>query len=243
MTGSTVIVFGAGAPNGVGGAISAKFAAAGHHVVVTGRAQEKIDESAIAIRNSGGKADAIACDVTCEADLDRVFQRAEEIGQPVAAVVYNAGSNAPIPFEDITSAQFETFWQVGFMGGFHTAKRAMALLARQGSGSMLFTGASASLRGKPNFAHFSAAKGALRNLSQALAREYGPRGVHVAHIIIDGVVDGERAQSLFGDYLANLGEDGSLDPDAIAEAYLMVHDQHRSAWTYELDLRPFKEAW
>lgn len=242
MTG-TALVLGAGTPNGVGGAISAKFAAAGHHVVVTGRTQAKIDETAIAIRNAGGKADALACDVTSEADLDRVFQHLEEIGQPVASVIYNAGGNAPIPFEDITSAQFEAFWQVGFMGGFHTAKRAMALLARQGFGSMLFTGASASLRGKPNFAHFSAAKGALRNLSQALAREYGPKGVHVAHIVIDGVVNGERAQSLFSAYLDNLGEDGALDPDAIAEAFLMVHNQHRSAWTHELDLRPFKEVW
>ena len=242
MTG-TALVLGAGTPNGVGGAISAKFAAAGHHVVVTGRTQAKIDETAIEIRNAGGKADALACDVTSEADLDRVFQHLEEIGQPVASVIYNAGGNAPIPFEDITSAQFEAFWQVGFMGGFHTAKRAMALLARQGFGSMLFTGASASLRGKPNFAHFSAAKGALRNLSQALAREYGPKGVHVAHIVIDGVVNGERAQSLFSAYLDNLGEDGALDPDAIAEAFLMVHNQHRSAWTHELDLRPFKEVW
>lgn len=242
MTG-TVIVLGAGTPNGVGGAISAKFAAAGHRIVVTGRTQEKIDQTAIAIRSAGGKADALACDVTSEADIDRVFKHAEEIGQPVASVIYNAGGNASIPFEDITSAQFEAFWQVGFMGGFHTAKRAIPLLGRQGSGSMLFTGASASLRGKPNFAHFSAAKGALRNLSQALAREYGPRGVHVAHIVIDGVVDGERAQSLFGSYLDNLGEDGALDPMAIAEAFLMVHNQHRSAWTHELDLRPFKEAW
>lgn len=242
MTG-TVIVFGAGTLNGVGGAISTKFAAAGHYVVVTGRTLEKVDQSASAIRAAGGKADALACDVTSEADLDRIFKHVEEIGQPVASVIYNAGGNAPIPFADITSAQFETFWQVGFMGGFHVAKRAMPLLARQGFGSMLFTGASASLRGKPNFAHFSAAKGALRNFAQALAREYGPKGVHVAHIIIDGVVNGERAQSLFGSYLDKLGEDGALDPAAIAEAFFMVHSQHRSAWTHELDLRPFKEAW
>jgi len=239
----TVLVLGAGAPNGVGGAVSATFAAAGHRVVVAGRAQEKIDQTAIAIRNAGGEADALACDVTSEAELDGVFEHVRKIGGPVASVIYNAGANAPIPFDEITSAQFEAFWRVGFMGGFHAAKRAMPLLARQGAGSMLFTGASASLRGKPNFAHFSAAKGALRNLSQALAREYGPKGVHVAHIVIDGVVNGERAQSLFGAYLDDLGEDGALDPAAVAEAFLMVHNQHRSAWTHELDLRPFKEAW
>jgi len=108
---------------------------------------------------------------------------------------------------------------------------------------MLFTGASASLRGKPNFAHFSAAKGALRNLVQALAREYGPKGVHVAHIIVDGVVNGDQVKSRFGDYLDKLGEDGALDPAAIAEAFWMIHSQPRSAWTQELDLRPFKEAW
>lgn len=239
----SVLVIGAGPPNGIGGAISSKFAAAGFHVLVAGRSLEKIEQTVHSIREGGGSAEALACDVTIESDLDAVFTHAKLSGQPLASVIYNAGSNAPIPFEDVSSDQFEAYWRVGCLGGFHTAKRAMPVLREQGFGSLLFTGASASLRGRPAFAHFSSAKGALRNLAQSLAREYGPKGVHVAHIVIDGVVDGERAQSIFGEYLDRLGEDGSLDPHAIAETFLMVHNQYRSAWTHELDLRPFKEVW
>lgn len=239
----TVLVLGAGTPNGIGGAIARRFAAAGHHVVLTGRTQEKLDETAAQIRADGGRADALTCDVTSEAEQDAIFAHVVQLGHPLAAVVYNAGNNAPIPFEKITSQQFEAFWRVCFVGGFHTSKRAMPILAQQRRGSMFFTGASASLRGKPNFAHFAAAKGALRNFAQALAREYGPQGVHVAHIIIDGVVNGDRARSNFGDYLNSLGEDGAMDPAAVAEAFWMVHSQHRSAWTHELDLRPFSETW
>jgi NAD(P)-dependent dehydrogenase (short-subunit alcohol dehydrogenase family) len=119
----------------------------------------------------------------------------------------------------------------------------MPILSEQGFGSIIFTGASASLRGKPSFGHFASAKAALRNLAQALAKEYGPKGVHVAHIIIDGVVNGDRAQTNFGTYLDKLNEDGALDPAAIADAYWMVHSQNRSAWTHEVDLRPFSENW
>jgi NAD(P)-dependent dehydrogenase (short-subunit alcohol dehydrogenase family) len=157
--------------------------------------------------------------------------------------LYNAGNNTPIAFADLDAATFEAYWRVCCFGAFLTAKRVMPILAAQERGSMIFTGASASLRGRPNFAHFSAAKGALRNLAQSLAREYGPQGVHVAHVLIDGVVNGDQAQSRFGSYIDNLGPDGALDPAAIAEAFWMVHRQPRSAWTHELDLRPFKESW
>ena len=116
-------------------------------------------------------------------------------------------------------------------------------MAAAGGGSMLFTGASASMRGRPNFAHFASSKAGLRMLAQALAREYGPKGVHVAHVVVDGVIDGEIVRTRFGEYLDKLGEDGSLSPDAIAEAFWFLHSQPRSAWTHELDLRPFCETW
>lgn len=239
----TVLILGAGTPDGVGGAIAFRFAQAGYHVLVTGRNLKKVELTRDAIVAGGGYADAMSCDVTLEGDLDAVFSALADKRGAIASVIYNAGNNAPIPFEALTPEQFEAYWRVCCFGGFLAAKRAMPLLAAQGRGSMLFTGASASLRGKPNFGHFSAGKGALRNLAQSLAREYGPKGVHVAHLIVDGVVNGDQVRTRFGDYLDRLGEDGALDPAAIAEAFLMVHEQPRSAWTHELDLRPYSEAW
>ena len=239
----TVVILGAGAPNGVGGALARRFGREGLHIVVSGRTQAKVDESAQAVISAGGSAEGFQADVTSEKDQDALFEHVASLGRPLAAVIYNAGSNAPIPFETITAEEFETFWRIGCFGGFLSAKRAMPLLAKQASGSMLFTGASASMRGRPFFSHFASAKAGLRNLAQALAREYGPQGVHVAHIVIDGIVNGDIVQGRFNEYLESMGEDGALDPDAIAEAFWSVHAQSRSAWTHEMDLRPFKENW
>ena len=108
---------------------------------------------------------------------------------------------------------------------------------------MLFTGASASMRGRPNFAHFGSAKAGLRNLAQALAKDYGPRGVHVGHVVVDGVINGEMVRTHFKEYLDHLGEDGSMQPDAIADAFWFMHNQPRNTWTFEVDVRPFKETW
>ncbi|MEM1037609.1 MAG: SDR family NAD(P)-dependent oxidoreductase [Pseudomonadota bacterium] len=241
MTG-TVIVIGVGAKDGVGAAVSRRFAKQGHHIITVGRTSEKIDAVAADIVTSGGSAEGFRADVTSEADLDTLFAHAKTKGD-VSSVIYNAGNNAIIPFEDLTAEQFESFWRVGCFGGFLVAKRAMPILSAQGKGSLLFTGASGSMRGKPAFAHFAAMKAGLRMLSQSLAREYGPKGVHVAHVVVDGVIDGDMVRSRFGEYLDMLGEDGSLAPDAIADAFWFLHSQHRSAWTQELDLRPFKENW
>ncbi len=238
----TVIVLGAGASHGVGGALGRKFAAAGHHLIMTGRTASKVEALAGEISAAGGSAESLAVDVTSEADLDALFDHAKARG-PVAAVLYNAGNNAIIPFEQLQPETVEQFWRVGCFGAFLTAKRAIPMLAAQGQGSLFFTGASGSMRGRPNFAHFAMMKAGLRMLAQSLARDYGPKGVHVAHFIIDGVIDGEMVRSRFGDYLDDLGEDGGLSPDAIAEAYWHVHSQHRSAWTHEMDLRPYRETW
>lgn len=238
----TVIVLGAGASNGVGGALARRFAAGGRHVIVAGRTEAKVAALAAEIQTAGGSAEGMRIDVASEADQDALFAHAAQKG-PIDAVLYNAGNNAIIPFEELTPEQVETFWRIGCFGAFLTAKRAAPLLAAQGRGSLLFTGASASMRGKPNFAHFAAPKAGLRMLAQALGREYGPKGVHVAHVVIDGIVDGEMVRSRFGEYLDALGEDGGLAPDAIAETFWQIHQQPRSAWTHELDLRPYKENW
>ena len=188
----SVLILGAGLPDGVGGALAHRFAREGLHVLVTGRTLEKIDQTAASVREQGHDASAMAVDVTSESDLDAAFAKLADRGAPVAAVIYNAGNNAIIPFEDLTPKQFEQFWRLGPYGGFLTAQRAMPMLAAQGSGSMLFTGASASLRGKPNFAHFASSKAGLRSLAQSLAKDYGPKGVHVAHVVIDGGINGDK---------------------------------------------------
>ena len=241
MTG-TAIIIGAGAANGVGGALSRRFAAGGHHVIIGGRTTEKVDALAADIQANGGSAEGFRIDVTSADDQSALFEHAAKRGA-ISAVVYNAGNNAIIPFEELDAETFESFWRVGCFGGFLTAKRAVPLLADQGHGSLFFTGASGSMRGKANFAHFAAMKAGLRMLSQSLAREYGPKGVHVAHVVVDGVIDGDMVRSRFGEYLDQLGEDGGLSPDAIADAFWYLHQQPRSAWTQELDLRPFKENW
>ena len=238
----SVIIIGAGAEKGLGGAIARRFAQSGHHVIIAGRTEEKVTALASAVQSNGGSAEAMRVDVVSEADQDALFARVRDKG-PVAAVIYNAGNNAIIPFDQLDPATFETFWRVGCYGAFLTSKRAIPLLTTQGRGSLFFTGASASLRGRPQFSHFASMKAGLRMLAQSLAREYGPQGIHVAHFIIDGVINGEMATSRFGEYIKSLGEDGALSPDAIAEAYWSVHDQQRSAWTHEMDLRPFKENW
>jgi len=238
----TAVVIGAGASDGVGGALARGFAAHGLHAVIAGRTQTKVDALAEEIKAAGGSAEAVRVDVTSAEDQDALFEHVADRG-PIAAVLYNAGNNAIIPFEQLDAETYETFWRVGNFGAFLTAKRAIPLLKAQGSGSLFFTGASGSMRGKANFAHFASMKAGLRMLAQSLAREFGPHGVHVAHFIIDGVIDGEMVRSRFGEYLEKMGEDGSLSPDAIAEAYWYVHNQPRSAWTHELDLRPFKENW
>lgn len=238
----TVIVIGAGASNGVGGALARRFAKEGHHVIAGGRTQAKVDALAEEIKAAGGSAEGFQIDVTSASDQDALFAHAGSKG-PIAAVLYNAGNNAIIPFDKLDAETFESFWRVGCFGAFLTAKRTIPLLSAQGRGSLFFTGASGSMRGRANFAHFASMKAGLRMLAQSLAREFGPNGVHVAHFIIDGVIDGDMVRSRFGEYLDQLGEDGGLAPDAIADAFWAVHTQHRSAWTHEMDLRPFKETW
>jgi NAD(P)-dependent dehydrogenase (short-subunit alcohol dehydrogenase family) len=238
---TVAVVIGVSASNGLGAAVARKFAANGMHVVVAGRTRERLDELVEEIKSQGDKASACVADATDKQQLDRLMTEAAAQGT-VESVVFNVGNNLPMAFDDLTEEVFENMLRVCTLAGFLTAKAALPVLEQNG-GSLLFTGASASLWGRPGFGHFSAAKGALRNFAQALAKEYGPRGVHVGHVVIDGVINGDIVRSRFADYLENLGEDGSLEPDAIADAYWYLHSQPRSAWTFELDVRPFKENW
>jgi len=237
-----VVILGAGAPAGLGGALTKRFAKEGYHLIVSGRTQDKIDAIAEEVSADGGSIETCRVDVTSSDDQDKLFKIAARNGE-IAAVIYNAGNNARTPFEELTAESFEQFWKVCCFGGFLTAQRAMPILRKQGKGSMLFTGASASLRGKANFAHFASSKGALRNMAQSLAREYGPHGVHVAHFIIDGIIDGPKVKEGFPEFFESLGEEGTLSADAIADTFMFTHKQPRSTWSHEIDLRPFKETW
>ncbi|MDJ0920754.1 MAG: SDR family NAD(P)-dependent oxidoreductase [Henriciella sp.] len=236
------VVIGVGASNGLGAALARRFAKEGLETVVSGRTREKLDLIVSEIDAAGGAARAVTADATQESDIKALFDKVAAKGE-IAAVLYNAGNNAIIPFEDLTPQQFEKFWRLGPFGGFLAAKAAMPILMDQGYGSMIFTGASASMRGRPNFAHFASAKAGLRMLAQSLARTYGPQNIHVAHVIVDGVIDGERIRAIAPEYLDHLGESGSINPDEMAEAFWQVHAQPKSAWTHELDIRPFKETW
>jgi NAD(P)-dependent dehydrogenase (short-subunit alcohol dehydrogenase family) len=241
----STIVVGVGPESGLGAAIARRFAAEGHHIFVGGRTAGKIDAVVETIAAGGGSSEAIVMDATQEADVENLFSTAfaerADIERP-SAVIFNAGNNARIDFVETTAAEFEDFWRVGCFAGFLFGRAAARHLLPLGRGTVLFTGASASLRGRPGFAHFAAAKAGLRMIAQSMAREYGPVGLHVAHVLIDGGINGERLRTLWPEALAQRGEDGLLDIEAVAEAYWQIHRQPRTAWTQELDLRPFKES-
>jgi len=242
---AVVVVVGVGAERGLGAALCRRFAAEGHHVLVAGRTPDKIGQVARTIVAAGGSAEPVAMDATREEDVARLFDRAMAPGEgfePADIVVSNAGNNQRIDFRALTARQFEDFWRVGCLGGFLVGREAARRLVPLGRGTVIFTGASASLRGKPGFAHFAAAKAGLRMVAQSMAREYGPQGLHIAHVVIDGGIDGERLHRRAPELIEKRGDDGLLGIDAIAEAYWQIHRQARSAWTQELDLRPFKET-
>jgi NAD(P)-dependent dehydrogenase (short-subunit alcohol dehydrogenase family) len=189
------VVVGVGAENGLGAALCRRFAREGYHVLVAGRTLEKIERVVLSIRETGGSAEAMETDTTREEDVVRLFDRAMSPGagrEPADLAVFNAGNNQLIDFRKLTAEQFEKFWRVGCFGGFLVGREAARRMVTLGRGTIIFTGASASLRGKPGFAHFAAAKAGLRMISESMAREFGAAGIHVAHVVIDGGINGDR---------------------------------------------------
>jgi NAD(P)-dependent dehydrogenase (short-subunit alcohol dehydrogenase family) len=238
------VVVGVGAEDGLGAALSRCYAANGRHVLVAGRSLGKVERVAAAIRRNGGRATAYAVDATQEEDVIRLFDAAmtgDDNGGPADLVTYNVGQNQSADFRQMEVSMFEHFWRINTLGGFLVGREAARRLVPLGRGSVLFTGATGSLRGMPGFAHFGASKAGLRMIAQSMAREFGPMGIHVAHIIVDGAIEGARVRSLFPGLFEQLGENGALNTEAIAETYWQLHQQHPSAWTHELDVRPFKE--
>lgn len=241
----SAIIFGVGPRQGVGAELCHRAAARGLHVFVNGRTQEKIDAVVADIEAAGGSATALLADVTVEVEVNAALAQVADSDHALELAIYNAGNNLPGKFLDVTPQVYEDMWRVCCMGAFLVSQATLrVMLAQQAKTdrqSLLFTGASASLRGKAGFSAFASGKGALRMMAQSIAREYGPQGIHVGHVVIDGIIEGEKVRSRFPDYIDGLGQDGALKISAIADAFFALHDQHRTAWTQELDIRPFKE--
>jgi NAD(P)-dependent dehydrogenase (short-subunit alcohol dehydrogenase family) len=162
---------------------------------------------------------------------------------PLQVVVFNIGANVRFPVVETTAQVYSKVWEMAALAGFFTGREAARVMTPRGKGTILFTGATASTRGGAGFSAFAGAKAALRQLAQSLAREMGPKGIHVAHVVVDGMIDGTFARSIAPDIQSLLDEDAILKPDEIARNYVWLHKQQRSAWTFELDLRPWKENW
>ena len=236
----TAVVLGVGRSAGLGAALCRRFAREGFHVLPAGRTAESLAEVAAEIESEGGRATPVVADATRVDDVVRLFDAAETAGGAPGVAVYNAGNNRFKPLLAMDDAFFEDLWRLCCFGGFLFGREAARRML-PGGGSLLFTGATASIRARPPFTAFASAKAALRALAHGMAREFGPEGLHVAHVIIDGMIDGDQLNQRFPDLQQQKGVDGMLDIGAIADVFWGLHAQPRSAWTLELDLRPFKE--
>ena len=245
------VILGAGAREGVGAAVAVLAAKNGLHVFIVGRTRAKLDKLVEEIQTDGGQATAVVADCTDPDDIEGVFKQIADHGQPLRFAVHNmAAPNMPTAFLKTDIEFFETHWRRATFGGFLAAQATVKQMLKQKGehrGTLIFTGASGSLRGKAKFSAFAAAKAGLRAMAQSIAREFGPEGIHVGHVIIDGIIDGQFVRDAGGTlaraWIKSKGKDGALKPDEIAKAFWMLHMQDRSAWTFELDLRPFKEDW
>lgn len=233
MENEVAVVVGAGP--GLGWALAKRFSQAGMHVAVTARHPEKL--KALPDWDQVGHLRLYEADTAVETDVQRLFHAVDsELGSP-SLVVFNAGAFEAGGILDIRPDDFERCWRVGCFGGFLVGQAAARCMVSKAAGTIIFTGASASLRGSAHFANLAVPKFGLRALAQSMARELGPIGIHVAHVVIDGQIDSERYRQL----AVERDPDALLCPDSIADAYHQLHRQHRSAWTHELDMRPFIE--
>ncbi|ROZ77418.1 SDR family oxidoreductase [Ramlibacter sp. WS9] len=234
-----------GAGDATGGAIARRFAKGGYTVCATRRTLDKLQTLIEEIKADGGQAHGFASDARKEEEVVALVEQVESTIGPIEVLVFNIGANVPSSILDETARKYFKIWEMACLGGFLNGREvAKRMVDREGDGhkgTIIFTGATASLRGSVNFAAFAGAKHALRALAQSMARELGPRGIHVAHTIIDGAIDTEFIRENFPERYATKASDGILNPDHIAENYWMLHKQPRDAWTHELDLRPWNE--
>jgi NAD(P)-dependent dehydrogenase (short-subunit alcohol dehydrogenase family) len=232
-----------GAGDSTGGAIARRFAREGYVACVTRRDGAKLEPLVASIRGDGGEARGFASDARKEEQVAALVEEIERDVGHIEVYVFNIGANVPASILDETPRKYFKIWEMGCFSAFLTAQAVARRMVQRGRGTMLFTGATASLRGSAGFGAFAGAKHALRALAQSMARELGPQGIHVAHVVVDGAIDTAFIRDNFPARYAQKDQDGILDPEHIAESYWMLHRQPRDAWTFELDLRPWMETW
>lgn len=232
-----------GAGDSTGGAIAKRFAREGYIACVTRRSAEKLQPLIAEIRATGGQAFGYGSDARKEEEVMALVEQIEAERGPIDVLVFNIGANVPCSILEETARKYFKIWEMACFSGFLNAREVAKRMVTRGRGTILFTGATAGTRGAAGFAAFAGAKHALRALAQSMARELGPRGVHVAHVIVDGAIDTEFIRTQFPERYALKEQDGILNPDHIAENYWHLHQQPRNAWTFELDLRPYMEKW
>jgi short-subunit dehydrogenase len=240
MAGAALVI---GAGDATGGAIAKRFAKGGYIACATRRTADKLQPLIDEIQAAGGQARGFASDARQEEEVIKLVEQIESEVAPIEVMVFNIGANVPCSILEETSRKYFKIWEMACMGGFLTGREVARRMVKRGRGTIIFTGATASLRGAANFAAFAGAKHALRALAQSMARELGPKGIHVAHVIVDGAIDTEFIRENFPERYAMKERDGILNPDHIAENYWHLHTQPRDAWTHELDLRPWMERW
>jgi len=238
---AVALVIGAG--EATGGAIARRFAREGFTACVTRRNADRLQPLVGQIEKAGGRARAFGSDARKEEQVVELVQTIEREVGPIEVCVFNVGGNVRFPIREMTTRVYTKVWEMVALAGFLAGREAAKVMVPRGRGTILFTGATASLRGGKGFAAFAGAKHALRALAQSMARELGPEGIHVAHVVVDGAIDTPFIRDTFPERYALKDQAGILDPEAIAENYWQLHRQPRSAWTHELDLRPWMEPW
>ncbi|MBV8063129.1 MAG: SDR family NAD(P)-dependent oxidoreductase [Nevskia sp.] len=232
-----------GAGDATGGAIARRFARGGYYACVTRRSADKLQPLVDEIAAGGGRARGFASDARKEEDVAALVEQIErEIG-PIEVLVFNIGANVPCSILEETARKYFKIWEMACFSGFLAGREVARRMVARRRGTIVYTGATAGLRGAANFAAFAGAKHALRALAQSMARELGPHNIHVAHVVVDGAIDTEFIRSSFPEMYARKAQDGILNPEHIAENYWHLHMQPRDAWTFELDLRPWMEKW
>ncbi|MFM8511045.1 MAG: SDR family oxidoreductase [Betaproteobacteria bacterium] len=232
-----------GAGDATGSAVSRWFAREGYTVCAARRTEAALKPLVDQLTTEGGRALAFGLDARREDQVVSFFNRVEAEVGPIEVVVFNVGGNVRFPILETTAQKYFKVWEMCALAGFLVGREAARVMVPRGRGTVLFTGATASLRGGAGFSAFAGGKAALRALAQSMARELGPKGLHVAHVVIDGLIDTAFSREHFAQRVADAGPDGVLNPDHIAQAYWWLHSQPRDAWTFEMDLRPFVERW
>ena len=232
-----------GAGDATGSAVARRFAKEGYTVCAARRTATALKPLVDQITVEGGKAVAFGLDARREDQVVNFFHQIEAEVGPVEVLVFNVGGNVRFPVLETTAQKYFKVWEMCAMAGFLAGREAARLMLPRGRGTLLFTGATASLRGAAGFSAFAGGKAALRALAQSMARELGPKGLHIAHVVIDGMIDTAFTREHFAQRVEEVGPDGILNPDHIADAYWWLHEQPRDAWTFELDLRPSAERW